>query len=135
MSNENILDWYEGKSEVNDLDSKELEDKETVFSENIPVPTTSDLNPVPPSSPQVDIQQELINNALGANLTMKNDPVIAVDKTNIYKAYTLLKIIEQKIKMLNHYSGSQVEDPIKKEGLASDVKALVQNLSDITGAL
>lgn len=135
MSNENILEWYEGKSEVDGISPEELETKEIVFSENIPVPTTSDLNPVPPLSPQVDIQQELINNALGANLTMKNDPVIAVDKTNIFKAYTLLKVIEQKIMMLNHYSGSQVEDPIKKEGLASDVKALVQNLSDVVGAL
>jgi len=102
----------------------------------IQAPTTSDLNPVPATSPQVDIQREILNKvAQQPELTQKNDAVIAVDKMNAYKAYGLVRAIEEKLKLFNAFAGTQIDDPLKKEGLANDLKTLSRELADIIGAL
>lgn len=126
MSNENtqqnsIIDWYN--------------DNSIQVATGVNPPTVADLNPVPAVSPQADIQQDIINKTAGAQLTMKNDNLIAVDKMNAYKAFGLLKIIEDKLKLFDYYAGAQVEDPIKKEGLANDLKSLSRELADIVGTL
>lgn len=118
-----LLNWY-------------YENEEDVAEQmEITLPTTSDLNPVPATSPQADIQKEILNKVTQPELTQKNDAVIAVDKMNAYKAYGILKVIEEKLKMFSVLAGTQMDDPMKKEGLANDLKSLSRELADIIGAL
>lgn len=116
-----ILDWYNDRPEL----SIEVPQQ----------PTVSDLNKVQAVSPQADIQKEILNNLKEPELTQKNDAVIAVDKMNAYKAYGILKVIEEKLKLFNTLAGTQVDDPLKKEGVANDLKSLSRELADIIGAL
>jgi len=120
-----LLNWYYDK-----------EEKDVSENLEIALPTTSDLNPVPATSPQVDVQREILNRvAQQPELTQKNDAVIATDKMNAYKAYGIVKAIEEKLKLFNAFAGTQIDDPMKKEGLANDLKTLSRELADIIGAL
>lgn len=134
-----ILEWYNDKPEGADeyVLIKKSEYERTSSSNNSTEnpPMTSDLNPVPSDSPQVDIQQELINRAMGHEISQKNDALIATDKANAYKAYAVTELIEKKLKMFSALAGAHEEDPLRKEGIANDLKTLSRELADIIGAL
>jgi len=135
-----LKDWYNKDSSTVDESTVSIQitsDGTTTQTKesDIKSPTVDDLNTVPVNSPQTDIQQEVISKMAEPELTTKNDAVISMDMTNVHKTYGLLVVIESKLKEYHALAGAQEGDPIRKEGLASDLKSLTRDLADIVGSL
>jgi len=101
----------------------------------VPQVTQADLNPCQAGSPQDDIQREIIKRETKPELTTKSDELIAREKMIVVKSFGLMKVIESKLSLFHALAGPQIDDPVKKEGLASDIKTLVNELSEIVGSL
>ena len=130
MENEKtLLEWYE---------NGEGEDaKGVVVVKSIEEPPVKpcDLGDAPPESPQADIQKEIIKKEMGSQLSTQNDQVIAQDRIRIYKATGIIKVIEGRLARLAALTAPYADDAIKKEDLASDIKKLANELTEIVGSL
>ncbi|HUS48899.1 MAG TPA: hypothetical protein VMZ91_01935 [Candidatus Paceibacterota bacterium] len=127
----NLLEWYENGVD----DEGNVQGAVVIKSIEEPPISQCDLGDVPIDSPQGDIQKEIIKKEMGAQLSTQNDQVIAQDKIKIYKATGLIKVIEARLARLAALTTPYTDDAIKKEDLASDIKKLANELTEIVGSL
>lgn len=128
MKNKNLLEWYENGN--NDEESVVLIRKNPEQSIS-----PCDLNNIPVDSPQGEIQKEILNRETGTQLSTQNDQVIAQDRIRIFKATGIIKVLEGRLARLAALTTPYADDAIKKEDLASDIKKLANELTEIVGSL
>jgi hypothetical protein len=127
MGNKELLEWYKSGENSNGMVVVAAKPEEPI--------KTCDLSLEKPESPQADIQKEIINQELGKQLTTQSDPLIVKDKLRIHKAIGIVEVIKRKLLMFDALAGPQIDDPVKKEDIASSLKILVNDLSEILGSL
>lgn len=136
-----LLEWYnthdEAGGEASGVPGAVIITKANIEREepNIQQPNPCDLSPAPPESPQEIIQKNVIDQEVKRQLTTKTDNVIVQDKIRVYKAMGMLKALEGKLIHYSNLSGVSLDDPMKKEDFASEIKMLVNSLSEVVGSL
>jgi len=134
QNKDELLEWYNGLPGQSDQQTVVVVKGE---EDNAPPkPTLSDLSTVPDDSQQVDIQKEILSKSLqNQDLMSKNDELIAQNKMNAHKAYGLVKVIEEKLKIYSYLSGKELDDPMRLEGITGDIKTIINELSQVAAKL
>lgn len=140
-NNEELKEWYNSLGCRGDgMDSSVVivkkPESEGNVSNSINVNgTTPGLTATQPDSPQDQIQQDALSKEIEKQLTTKTDNVIIQDKVRVYKAMGMIKALEGKLIYYSNLASAALDNPMKKEDLASEIKMLVNSLSEVVGSL